>query len=187
MDQVNNTDGKSSGGAGGGLYIKLPDTLQSEPLDPKKVPFLSLKQRRMYNIQKMKYEQQLKTNAKRQVHPSKQVFDIETAQQLVKGTYHKDEDEDEQVELKLQQGTEEGKQILNRAMNNFKNQPAEELKLENFETKLFDLIQDFQQYHQHDPRKHIEYVPQAIKNEFDLRVDMNAYEIDFDLVRSNDV
>ena len=36
VDQIN-TDGKSS--AGGGLVIKLPDTLQSEPLDPKKVPF----------------------------------------------------------------------------------------------------------------------------------------------------
>ena len=40
-----NTDGKSSG-----IVIRLPETLQSEPLDPKKVPYLSQKQRRIYNI-----------------------------------------------------------------------------------------------------------------------------------------
>ena len=41
------TDGKSSRE---GFTIKLPDTLQSEPLDPKKVTFLSFRQRRMYTI-----------------------------------------------------------------------------------------------------------------------------------------
>lgn len=37
-----------------------------------------------------------------------------------------------------------------------------------------------------DPRSNSDYVPADIKKEFDLRQDMSSYEIDFNLVRSND-
>ena len=47
----------------------------------------------------------------------------------------------------MNQAAEEGKQILNRAMNNFIHSPAEELKLDNFEMKLIDSLQDAQVYH----------------------------------------
>ena len=38
-----------------------------------------------------------------------------------------------------------------------------------------------------DPRKFSDYVPQEVKEEFDLRQDMTSYEVDFELVRSTDV
>ena len=37
-----------------------------------------------------------------------------------------------------------------------------------------------------DPRKNGDYVPEDIKKEFNLQKDMTTFEIDFDLVRSND-
>lgn len=68
--------------------VRLPATLQSEPLDPKKVPFLSVRERRMYNLQKRQYEQQLKTNSRKPVHPRDLVLDLDDAKQLINGTYH---------------------------------------------------------------------------------------------------
>ena len=78
-------------------------------------------------MQKSKYEQQIKTNSKKQVHPRDSVFDMEMAKQLILGTFHKDEDDEEMVDIKLAQVGDDGKQVLNRAMMNFKNQPAEEI------------------------------------------------------------
>ena len=72
-------------------------------------------------MQKSKYEQQVKTNSKKMVHPRDSIFDIEMAVQLINGIFHKDEEEEDAVDIKLAQATEDGKQVLNRAMNNFKN------------------------------------------------------------------
>ena len=55
------------------------------------------------------------------MHPRDLIFDLESAQQLINGTYHKDEDEEEMLEIKINQAGDDGKQVLNRAMMNFKN------------------------------------------------------------------
>ena len=84
-----------------GPRIKLPETLQSEPLDSKLVPRLSKKERRMYNIQKGRYEQTIKTNQKKQEHPREFKPTLEDARNFMKGEDHKDEEEEEVTELKI--------------------------------------------------------------------------------------
>ena len=82
---------------------------------------------------------------------------------------------------------DDGKVKLNRAMVNMKVAPQHELDVDDFEAKLIDYsIENIDIQNGQDPRKNIDYVPAHIKKEFDLRQDMTSYEIDFDLVRSND-
>ena len=54
-------------------------------------------------------------------HPRDSVFDLAMARQLILGTFHKDEEEEEMIDLKIAQVADDGKQVLNRAMMNFKN------------------------------------------------------------------
>lgn len=63
----------------------------------------------------------MKTNAKKMVHPRDSHFDLEMARQLILGTFHKDEEDEEIIDIKLAQVADDGKQVLNRAMMNFKN------------------------------------------------------------------
>ena len=140
--------------------VRLPATLASEPIDPKKVPFLSFKERRLYNLQKGKYEQQIKVNSKRPVHPRDQVHDLDDARSLIKGTYHIQDEEDEDVIPDVKLGALEGKTVLNRAMDNFKNAPQEEMKLDSFESNLIEKIQDLNfDVDGTDPRTNSDYVP----------------------------
>ena len=74
--------------------LKLPETLLQEPLAANQVMRLSKKEKHMYNVQKGKYDQVRKKNEKKPVHPRAQVFSLADARSLVKGQYHKDEEED---------------------------------------------------------------------------------------------
>ena len=104
----------------------------------------------------------------------------------MKGIYHKDEDEELMAEIKPND-LGEGKVNLNRAMVNMKNAPDHEPEIEDFEAKLIDhAIENTDQIDVKDPRACSDYVPAYIKKEFDLRQDMTSYEVDFELVRSND-
>ena len=55
------------------------------------------------------------------VHPRDSLIDLEMARQLILGTFHKDEEDEEIIDIKLAQVADDGKQVLNRAMMNFKN------------------------------------------------------------------
>ena len=111
---------------------KLPRPLLSEPLDAKRRDNLSKKELKMYKFQKQKYEQQVKINSKKPLHPRNQEFDLVNARLLIKGEYHKDEDEDGmEIDAKIEAGDE--KVDLNRAMLAGKNDPKHELKLDNFD------------------------------------------------------
>ena len=75
------------------------------------------------------------------------MFELEDLRKLIKGEYHKDEEEYEQMpqdNFKLDQVNEDGKVELNRAMANGKNDPAHELNLENFDDKLDHALWDLQ-------------------------------------------
>jgi len=57
-------------------------------------------------------------------------------------------------------GALEGKTVLNRAMDNFKNAPQEEMKLDSFESNLIEKIQDLNfDVDGTDPRTNSDYVP----------------------------
>lgn len=72
-------------------------------------------------------------------------------------------------------------------MVNIKDAPKEEMKLEGFENKLINTLQDSNfKTNSEDPRQNSDYVPEEIKKEFDLNRDMSQYEIDFVLVRTHD-
>jgi hypothetical protein len=66
----------------------LPVTLLSAPLDEKKVVKLNKKEKRMYTMQKSKWEQVIKINSKKYQHPSETKFTLEDARQLIRGIYH---------------------------------------------------------------------------------------------------
>ena len=68
--------------------FRLPETLLREPLDQKKVVRLSKKEKRLYNVQKTKYEAIQKMNAKRADHPKDTTYSIEDAKKLIEGNFH---------------------------------------------------------------------------------------------------
>ena len=78
--------------------FKLPNTLLREPLDQKKILQLSKKERRMYNLQKQKYETGVKSMQKKAddgKNPKDHVFTLLEAKCLIEGEFHvDDEDED---------------------------------------------------------------------------------------------
>ena len=142
---------------------KLPRTLLSEPLDAKRRDNLSKKELKMYKFQKQKYEQQVKINSKKPLHPRNQDFDLLNARLLIKGEYHKDEDDDGiEIDTKIEAGDE--RVDLNRAMLTGKNDPKHELNLDNFDEQLDKVIWDSMNGGlMQDPRVRGDHVPLEIK------------------------
>jgi len=80
--------------------IKLPNTLLSGPLPGNKALLLSRKEKRIYNIQKQKWQQKTKQLEKISKSdpdklPESKIFRMAEARQLVKGIFkHADDEED---------------------------------------------------------------------------------------------
>ena len=83
----------------GAPRFKLPPTLLSAPLEPRRVEQLSKKEMRDYKHQLQKYEQVIKTWAKQWKelgkHPKNHVFTREDAVRLAQGEFYSDEEEDD--------------------------------------------------------------------------------------------
>ena len=79
-----------------GKAIRLPPTLLSEPLKPHQIFGLNRKEKRLYTLQRNKYEQVKKMIAKKKEHPKDTTFTLEQARELIKGNYHEDEEEEEE-------------------------------------------------------------------------------------------
>lgn len=173
--------------------FKLPDTLLREPLDQKKVLKLSKKEKRIYNIQKQKYETVIKTNAKKKEHPRDTPFSLDDARKLFAGKFHTEEDEDGEVPVVVEQKAgdvgEEGKVFLNRAMLVGKNEPKHELNLDEFDQALQNAIWDRQGKSSFNLSAHLmkgDHVPQELKTFYNLPKDMSEYEINYQGVREDD-
>ena len=78
-------------------YI-MPPTLLNHPLNPSKVIRLSKKDKKLYNLQKSKYEVTIKAWSKKPIHPSKHLFNLEEARLLIDGKYHADDDEPDDMD-----------------------------------------------------------------------------------------
>ena len=87
---------------------------------------------------------------------------------------------------------EEQKVLLNRAMLTGKNDVKHEMALDNFEnaiqTALIDttISRTFTEVGLRDPRQDCDYVPQHLKDAYNLPKSMANYEIDYEQVRRTD-
>lgn len=119
--------------------ICLPPTLLTEPLNPNKAARLRDKDKKLYNLQKSKYEVTMKGISKKLIHPSKQEFTLKDAKTLISGHYFVDE-EDQIDELVVPRSVQNRQ--LGRAMVNTATQHQKELKLENFDEEIILLNQN---------------------------------------------
>ena len=149
---------------------------------------LSTKERRIYNIQKQKWQQRTKqlekiamTNPEN--HPVQRVFVVKEARQLAAGTFkHEQDEEDGDKEFVPLNIAGEMKMNLNRAMLVGKNDVQHELDLDNFDTAMQKaLIQQSISTDNHvDPRNFNDNVPENLRKAFNLPKDMHNYDIDFE-------
>ena len=93
--------------------MTLPPTLLCEPIKPKFMSCLREKDKKLYKIQKERYEIAQKSNNKKNVHPSLHKFNLEEARQLIDGEYYSDDEEDFYANMPA--GAQKG-QDLGRAM-----------------------------------------------------------------------
>ena len=90
---MNENDADDDGFFSQERIFKIPQTLLKEPLEPNEVTRMSVRDKKLYNLQKGKYEVFAKMIAKQAIHPKFVKFNYEEAQQLVEGTYYTEEDE----------------------------------------------------------------------------------------------
>ncbi len=79
----------------------IPPTLLTKPLPPDKLNLLSDDEKRLYYIQKSKYDSYMRILEKRKAtneEPVKRVFNLSQIDQLLLGKHHEDEiDDDEET------------------------------------------------------------------------------------------
>ena len=112
----------------------MPATLLNHPLNPSKVIRLSKKDKKLYNLQKSKYEVTMKAWSKKPIHPSKHLFNLEEARLLIDGKYHADEEEPDDMDPAYAAAKDTAtNQVLNRTVVTAKAEDIKkEIKLENF-------------------------------------------------------
>lgn len=84
-------------------YVRqIPPTLLTKPLPPEKLQILNEDEKRLYNIQRGKYDTYLRILAKKEQQgelPKDMRFSYNEAPMLLVGAHHDDEEEDEEANL----------------------------------------------------------------------------------------
>ena len=73
--------------------LRLPPTLLNEPLQPNQVARLIQRDKKLYNLQKGKFEMVTKMTSKQEIAPKNIKFSMKEARTLFKGEYYVDENE----------------------------------------------------------------------------------------------
>jgi hypothetical protein len=84
----------------------IPPTLLTKPLEPELINLLQDEEKRLYAIQKGKYDAYMRILAKKSEngeHPKDRRFTLAQVQQLLAGTLHEDDDDEDQ-ELNTETG-----------------------------------------------------------------------------------
>lgn len=82
----------------------IPPTLLTKPLPPEKINLLSEEEKRLYTIQKGKYDTYLRILEKKKItrdHPLDRRFNLAEVDQLMIGKHHEEEEEDEEEVIEL--------------------------------------------------------------------------------------
>ena len=165
----------------------LPATLLNNPLAPSKVGRLSKKDKKLYNMQKAKYEVTQKAWSKKPLHPSQHKFSLKDAKQLIAGDYYVEEEDHDEMDPAFAAAREAvTNQVLKRTIINVDaNNYKKEIELEKFDKK--NILNELnQQTEVKDQRNSKDHIPDDIKNTFNLPKDMTGLEIDFEEVRKID-
>ena len=114
--------------------LTLPNTLLSEPIKPKLMSCLRDKDKKLYKIQKERYEIAQKSNNKRNVHPSLHKFNLKEAKKLIDGEFFSDDEEDfyANIPIAAQKGQNLGRAMYAANTAEYQN----ELNLENFDDAI---------------------------------------------------
>ena len=76
---MNDNDADDDGFFSQERIFKIPQTLLKEPLEPNEVTRMSVRDKKLYNLQKGKYEVFAKMIAKQAIHPKFVKFNYEEA------------------------------------------------------------------------------------------------------------
>ena len=114
--------------------MTLPPTLLCEPLKPKFMSCLRDKDKKLYKIQKERYEIAQKSNNKRNVHPSLHKFNLEEAKQLIDGEFFSDDEEDFYSNMPV--GDNKGQNLGRAMVASNATEYQNEINLENFDTAI---------------------------------------------------
>jgi len=73
----------------------IPPSLLSSVIPDDQMHKLNAEERRIYGIQKAKYDASVKIIAKKEVDPKDTIFDLEKAKLLIDGKYHEEFEDEE--------------------------------------------------------------------------------------------
>lgn len=138
----------------------IPPTLLTKPLAPEKLNLLNEDEKRLYTIQKGKYDTYLRILEKKKSqneHPGDRRFKMEELAQLIVGKHHEEEVEDEEEVVELNEMKYMGR-----------DETFEAQRLENFEIEVRRILHSTRRV----ARLPHEYIPKDTRMELDLPVDL---------------
>lgn len=129
-------------------------------------------------MQKAKWDLGQKMISKRTLHPRDEKFDLKTAKQLIEGTYHEEDEENE--DLFVPQALQD--------MDTSMKQKREDIRATTAVSDLTRMAKELleQGGKNIDPRQKVDNIPNELKVAFNLPKDMLGLEIDFLEVRMVD-
>lgn len=152
----------------------IPPTLLNKPLAPEKINLLNEEEKRLYTIQKGKYDTYLRILEKKRVqqdHPVDKRFEYNQVQMLLEGKHHEEDEADDEENLE-----NNDMKYLSRDEN------FHQHKIEMFEQEARIALAATRVKH----RPPQTYIPETLRKELDLPGDLEENQVNFNEVIKKD-